>query len=502
MKELFTAKQRRSIAKFLQAPEDASMLQSSAPASGEIFGMLKQMKESFESSLTNAQKEETQSEDDFQSLKAAKTEEIAAGTSLAEKKTAELASTDEKNAQSKEDLEDTRATLAADTEFLAVVKEKCAALDAEYAERTKTRQLEIQAVSKALAFLSSDEAHDLFSRTLSFVQTRVTLHSKRRAQTSKILAAAAHKFKDPKLLQLSAKARIDAFTEVKKAIQDMVDQLVKEKEDEIKLRDFCIEELNSNEAQTEQKQRDKADLGEMIEDLATTIETLGKEIEVLKAEVAELQVQMKRAGEDREKANQEFQITVADQRATQKLLTAALGILKGFYEKAALLQKSHHNGKQPEFKSYEKNKKSGGVMGMMEGIIGEAKALEAEAIRAEEDSQKSYEEMVKETNNAVDEKTKSIMNKSDAKAKAEVEKVQATDELAAVESTLQELANANADLHSECDFTLKNFELRQTARDDEIGALKQAMSIFSGASFSAFLQNADYDPKDDPDLWW
>ncbi len=34
---------------------------------------------------------------------------------------------------------------------------------------------------------------------------------------------------------------------------------------------------------------------------------------------------MKRAGEDRE--NKEFQMTVADQRATQKLLAAALDIL-------------------------------------------------------------------------------------------------------------------------------------------------------------------------------
>merc|ERR1719324_1937168 len=103
---------------------------------------------------------------------------------------------------------------------------------------------------------------------------------------------------------------------------------------------------------------------------------------------------MKRAGEDREKANKEFQVTVADQRATQKLLAAALNILKGFYEKAALVQKSQDSKKQPAgpppppgFKSYEKNAASGGVMGMMQGIINDAKAMEAEAIRGEEDSQ-------------------------------------------------------------------------------------------------------------------
>merc|ERR1719213_1555451 len=107
---------------------------------------------------------------------------------------------------------------------------------------------------------------------------------------------------------------------------------------------------------------------------------------------------MKRAGEDREKQNKEFQVTVADQRATQKLLAAALNILKGFYEKAALLQKQATEKQMagqappPGFKSYDKNAASGGVMGMMQGIIDDAKAMEAEAIRGEESAQKTYEE--------------------------------------------------------------------------------------------------------------
>merc|ERR1719443_595043 len=139
---------------------------------------------------------------------------------------------------------------------------------------------------------------------------------------------------------------------------------------------------------------------------------------------------MKRAGEDREKANKDFQMTVADQRATQKLLQAALGILKGFYEKAALVQKQTTSGaKQPAgpppppgFKSYEKNAASGGVMGMMSGIINDAKAMEAEAIRGEESAQKTYEEFVMDTNMSIEEKVKDITGKTEAKAKAEGDK--------------------------------------------------------------------------------
>merc|ERR1712032_1146387 len=100
-----------------------------------------------------------------------------------------------------------------------------------------------------------------------------------------------------------------------------------------------------NQLQTEKKDREKQDLIAKIEDLELSIKTLTSEIETLKSEVAEMQVQMKRAGEDREKQNKEFQQTVADQRASQKLLTAALNILKGFYEKkAAFLQKQEPAG--------------------------------------------------------------------------------------------------------------------------------------------------------------
>ena len=68
------------------------------------------------------------------------------------------------------------------------------------------------------------------------------------------------------------------------------------------------------------------------------------------------------------KENKEFQTTVADQRATQKLLTAALNILKGFYAKkakAALIQTQQPAGPPPPpgFEAYKKNAAAGGVMG-------------------------------------------------------------------------------------------------------------------------------------------
>merc|ERR1719426_322797 len=139
------------------------------------------------------------------------------------------------------------------------------------------------------------------------------MHSDRRLQASKLLSAAAQKLQNPRLATLAMRVKLDAFTRVKKAIDDMVAQLAKEKEDEIKHKDFCTDEFNSNQLETEKKERSKSDLEAKIADLESTIKQLTEAIEQLKAEVSELQVQLKRAGEDREKQNKEFQETVADQ---------------------------------------------------------------------------------------------------------------------------------------------------------------------------------------------
>merc|ERR1712083_1032684 len=345
---VLTHSERRALDAFIQAPEDyfdaePTFKQSYAPQSGEIFGILKQMKETFENNLSASQKEEMANQKAYEDLKAAKEAEIAAGQEQIDSKTQELADTDEKNAQAKEDIADTKKSLSADEQFLMMLKEKCSMTDSEWEERQKTRQLEMEACSKALAVLSSDDAHDLFTKTFnpSLSQKENSMHSERRLQASKLLSSVAAKLQNPRLATLAVRVRLDAFTRVKKAIDDMVAQLLKEKADEIKHKDFCVDEFNTNELQTEKKEREKSDLTAKIEDLEMTIKQLTEAIDALKAEVAEMQVQMKRAGEDREKENKEFQMTVADQRATQKLLTAALNILKGFYEKkakAALLQ--------------------------------------------------------------------------------------------------------------------------------------------------------------------
>merc|ERR1719298_293141 len=353
--------------------------------------------------------------------------------------------------------------------------------DAEMEERTKARQAEIAAVGEAIAILTSDESRDLFSSTLGFVQVNAVLNKNKKARKEAVamLKAAAKKTGSTQLLALAATAGLDAFTKVIAAIDEMVADLKQQLADDVEHKDYCTKELAENEKATM-----------IAQDLKSTIDTLTKDIKTKEAEVAEMQVQIKRASEDREMENKEFQQTVADQRATQAILTKALDRLKEVYgfvqTKAKAKQEPGADAPPPPpgFSTYKKNEGAGGVLSMMEGIITDAKIMETEAIKAEQDSQSAYESFVKNTNDSIASAQKAIVNMSEDKAKAEESLTQAEQDYKATMAELEQLASYAADLHKSCDFTLKNFDIRQEAMAQEIEALNQAKAVLSGADFS------------------
>merc|ERR1719352_2023227 len=126
---------------------------------------------------------------------------------------------------------------------------------------------------------------------------------------------------------------------------------------------------------------------------------------------------------------------------------------------------------------------------MMQKIIDDAKAMESEALRSEEEQQAAFEEFTKDSTASIDTKSKDVVNKSASKAQAEKDKIAAEVTRDQTLSEIEELEQVKADLHKSCDFLMKNFALRVTSRDAEMEALKQGLALFSGASFGAFLQH-------------
>merc|ERR1719191_1733585 len=90
--------------------------------------------------------------------------------------------------------------------------------------------------------------------------------------------------------------------------------------------------------------------------------------------------------------------------------------------------------------------------------------------------------------------TKAIVTKSGYKAQMKSDKTETSVARDYSLATLSTLENESTSLHVDCDYTLKNFDLRQTQRGEEVEALKQALSFLSGASFKALLQGDDVTP--------
>jgi len=488
---------------FLQIPG----FQSYAPQSGEVFGMLKQMKETFEGNLSEAQKEEMDKRAAYAELKAAKEEELKAGrTQLANAKES-LANFKQKYAEAEEALANTNAQLKIDQEFLANLNEKCSQTDADYAMRTKARNEEISAVADTIAILNSDDAFDQFDKTVnsettgtnfdgvtdvsSFLQVNAKTASKEKLLALLERAAA----KDPKVALIATYAKLDAFTKVKKAIADMIDELKVQQKDEVDHRDFCLTEFQKNKMETEATTDEHDNLVAKIGDLTATIDTLASEIKTLNDEIAEMTEQAKRATDDRGKENADFQVELKDQRLTQAILQKALERMAGqYYTKYQLLQAQQPGAAHMELsgtktapgsgpaKFKEMSDNAGGmkVVNLLESVIADSKATEKDLLVSETDAQVAYEGFMKDTSKSIDIKQQAVVAKTSEKATAEGDKTAAMTAKAAAIKMLEEQADYKSQLHGSCDFLISNFDMRQEARAQEMEALRQADGILSG----------------------
>lgn len=362
----------------------------------------------------------------------------------------------------------------------------------------KMRSEEMAAVGEAMSILTSDDAREQFSKSVAFTQVSMKKSlraaqphyagllqaesagmAQLRTRASRMLLEQALALGSPQLSMIAQLCRTDVFAKIKVAIDEMVTQLKQEKKDDVKHRDFCIAELNQNEKQTDEAYDTKKELQTKIDDLELQIKNTDEEIAAAKQAITDTQLQIKKASENREKENFEYQTIMADQKATQDILKKALQKLKDFYEKAGLIQ----TGQEPppaDFGEYKKSGGASGVMMMIETIIEESIATAKDAVKAEQDSQTGYEAFVKDSNDTIEKLNTGVAEKTSANADAKADLARTHADFKDTMGSILELANFASELHSQCDFTIKQFDTRQAAFTKEIEALTEAKYILSG----------------------
>merc|ERR1719424_2062659 len=276
----------------------------------------------------------------------------------------------------------------------------------------KARADEIAAVSEAISILSDDDAHDNFGKTLGFVQID------NRKRGTAVLQAAAKKTGSADLARLAAsatnalKAKSDVFDKIDESIDGLIAGLKETQAEEVVMKDGCYDKIRENEKAYLVKQREVKELTAFIDEAVATVEKIEKEMVVHAAEIKESKKQMDVASEEREGQNKEFQTAVSEQRAAQAVLKKALARLQAFYKEKgsqptlvqSLLQSEPGAAAPPPpegFKKLETNKGATGVMALIQNVIDDAAEMEKDALTAETDAQKAYEEFILNANAAI-----------------------------------------------------------------------------------------------------
>jgi len=504
-----------------------------SPASGEIVGILKQMKDTMEKDLADVLDSEETAKRDFEGLVAAKEKEIASATKAIEEKTKRTGETAVSIVNLEEDLDDTINSLAEDKKLLADLEKNCAAKEKEYAEICKMRQEELIAIADTIKILNDDDAQELFKKTIpsasaSLIQLQVTSTELRsqalRTLTSIRRRGAAHDV-NIDLITMALHGKKVSFDKVIGMINDMVELLGKEQVADDNKKTYCEGELDKADDKKKELELSIDDKEKAIDELKDTMKTIDEEIKTIEDGIVELDRDVAAGTEQRKKEHEEFEVTKAESSAAIGLIEMAKNRMQKFYNPKLykpppettpppefFVQKSPQRGFLAEEDDsgisfvqlqkraaddsafpppptalsmfQKKGEEANGVLAMMDMMKADVEKELQEAEFAEKDAQSEYETMVTDAagKRAADKKT--IEQKLSQKAEVDAELVKTEDAKKVEMSELQATLEYIGEVHSDCDWLLENFDTRKEARANEIDALKKAVAVLSGADYS------------------
>mmetsp|Transcript_27906 Transcript_27906/g.48586 ORF Transcript_27906/g.48586 Transcript_27906/m.48586 type:complete len:705 (+) Transcript_27906:124-2238(+) len=495
-----------------------------APMSGEITGILKEMKDTMSGGLAQAEAAEAASIKAYEALMAAKAKEVKALTSAIEEKTVRVGELGVEIVQMKGDLSDTEKALAEDQKFLAELETGCATKKEEHDANMKMRAEEQVAIAETIKVLNDDDALELFKKTLpgasALVQVKVSVLSQRKRALAQITDAKRHaNGHRPELdfIAVALQGKKVNFDKVIKMIDDMVKLLGEEQLDDNHKKEYCESQFDLAEDKTKDLSHTISGLDSKIASLEDSITTMAGEIKALEAGIESLDKSVSEATEQRKEENEAFAELMSSDAAAKDLLAFAKNRLNKFYNPSVYVAPptttlsmedklyvqgggvlssfvqisahSHGNVAPPPppetAEAYKKkSSESTGVIAMLDMLIKDLTTEMTEAKATEGNSQKAYVEAMADAKEkrAIDSKT--LTDKQAAKAGAEADLNAAQTEMTETSKELMATEKYISSMHAECDWLLKYFNVRGEARAGEIESLKKAKDVLSGADYS------------------
>merc|ERR1719262_1610847 len=137
-----------------------------APQSATIQGMLGDMYLTFSTNLESATLEEANQNHDYEELYATLEKSNNEMKATRARKETEKAEAEAMLADTTKTYDDTEKQMKADTEFFDETKAACQAKHEEWEVRKEMRNSELDGINKALEILTSDEARELFAKSI------------------------------------------------------------------------------------------------------------------------------------------------------------------------------------------------------------------------------------------------------------------------------------------------------------------------------------------------
>jgi len=500
------ASQRGSLLAFL---ETGSGMEG---GSDTIIGVVEQMKETMEADLAETEKSEAESKTTYETLMTSKKSEIEAAGKAIETKSARLGRWAWFRAWALGALAKTTDAVAEDTKFQANLKQSCATKQAEWDERCKIRAEEMKAISETIEMLNSDEALELFKKTLpptaALIQTSVTTRSQMRRVQSLVQKATGLDKKHSvtrRLVLAALKSGTGGFEKVATMIDGMNEVLEGEQVQDDKLDAWCLSELDKAKQEANATEADVGDLAAAIDSQREAIETMSSEIQALQAGLAELDKDVAEATELRKDEHAEYIDDAASNRAAVELLGMAKNRLNQFYnpsisketvpaaekeeEEEFFAQRRAEPGPPPATFSgeYKGSGSSSGIINMIDEMGKDMENEMAEAKRDEEEAQKDYEQTMNDAATKRSEDSKLMVSKEGEKAEETTKLEELKESKRTKKGQLEVLEDKIDNLHKTCDYLVAHYATIKEARTKEEEGLKTSKAVLAGANFG-FLQ--------------
>merc|ERR1719261_353252 len=381
---------------------------------------------------------------------------------------------------------------AEDEKYLAELLAQCQSKSDDFESRAQLRQEELDALQEAIDIIASKSVSGAADKHLpALVQSRsfalrASAQTKAKATVVRALQMAAKRTQSKQLARLAARVmETGPFDRIIGMIKDMIAKLTETAGEEADHKEFCDGELKENKQTRDSKTSDVNSLTATKERLEAEIAKLTEERAALSDAIAELDAAMSEATSIRQKESNENTDAIKDAKEAQEAVKAALGVLEGFYAKAAKATSftqargPKHDKEAPEsFTEPYKGMGGGkGVIGMLEVILSDFVRLDQETSSEEAAAAAAFEEFSSTSNADKDAKTDELETKRKQKVAAEADLAQTMRDLKSTQKELNAALKYFDKLKPSCLDAGVDFAERTARREEEIASLKDALKI-------------------------